>query len=97
MRKEDHPARQALARLLAGDCLRAEIHGEHIELIDARGIVVARLSRTARENWAGRLDKITAIRIVAMVRRYRDDITDKEYSDRCYGKAWEVPVVEIVW
>ncbi|OGR19923.1 MAG: hypothetical protein A2X81_02725 [Desulfobacterales bacterium GWB2_56_26] len=97
MRKENHPARQALAGLAAGDVLTAEIRGEHIELIDARGVAVARLSRAAREKWAGRLGKIGTIRIVAIIRRYRGDIAEKEYGDRCYGNVWEVPVVEMVW
>ncbi len=97
MREENHPVRRALTRLLTGDVLGAEIRGGHIELVDARGLAVARLSKAAREKWLGRLERISAVRVVAMVRRHRADITDKEYGARCHGMLWEVPLVEILW
>ena len=93
---ENHPARLALAKLGTGDTLTAEIRNDHIELVTEGGVSVARLSRAAREKWLGRLDKIVSIRVVAMVRRYRDGIADKDFRDRCYGDVWEVPVVELV-
>lgn len=96
-REENHPIRRALKQLVTGDAVTAEIRNGNIELVDGKGVSVARLSKAAREKWLDKLGGIAAIRIVAIVRRYRDDIADKEYGGRCHGEMWEVPVVEIVW
>jgi ATP-dependent DNA helicase RecQ len=95
-KKEHHPVRQALRGLGAGDSVTAELRGGHIELVDGNGLSVARLSKAARDIWQGRLSSITAVRIVAMVRRYREDIADREYGERCHGDSWEVPVIEVL-
>ncbi|EKD35625.1 MAG: ATP-dependent DNA helicase protein, partial [uncultured bacterium] len=92
MKKEHHPVRQALRGLGVGDSVTAELRGGHIELVDGSGLSVARLSKAARDIWQGRLSSIAAVRIVAMVRRYREDIADREYGERCHGDFWELPV-----
>jgi ATP-dependent DNA helicase RecQ len=90
-----HPVRRALQKLQAGDRLRLEKRNDYIELVNSEGISVARLSRTAQGNWQGRVDSIREVRVVAMVRRYKEDISDKPFSNSCHGEIWEVPVVEL--
>jgi ATP-dependent DNA helicase RecQ len=93
----DHPVRGALQRLQAEDRLRVERRNEHVELVNAEGISVARLSKTAQAEWEGRLGLIRESRVVAIVRRYREEIVDKTYSRSCHGDSWEVPVVELCY
>jgi ATP-dependent DNA helicase RecQ len=93
----NHPVRRALQRLQAGDRLQVERRNEHVELVNPEGISVARLSKTAQAKWEDRLDLIRESRVVAMVRRYREDIGDKTYSRSCQGEIWEVPVVELCY
>ena len=40
---------------------------------------------------------IQAIRVVALVRRFKTDIKDTSFSNRCHGESWEVPVVELIY
>jgi ATP-dependent DNA helicase RecQ len=97
MRPVNHPIRAALHELQAGDLLRAEMRNDQIELVHLNGISVARLSKAAQTRWKDRLQEILEIRVVAMVRRYRKDITDQEYSNKCHGEMWDLPIVEVVW
>ena len=96
MKREGDPVREALGRIGTGDLLRAERRNGQIELVNDAGLAVARLSKAAQAAWQGRLETITEIRVVAMVHRAKDDISDTTYRDRCFGAAWEVPVVEVV-
>ena len=96
MKREGDPVREALGRIGTGDLLRAERRNGQIELVNDAGLAVARLSKSARATWQGRLETITEVRVVAMVHRAKDDISDTTYRDRCFGAAWEVPVVEVV-
>ncbi|MBB5348098.1 RecQ family ATP-dependent DNA helicase [Desulfoprunum benzoelyticum] len=88
------------ARLLAGDFTgeRVVIQGRnnHLELMDSDGVAIARLSKKAYDEWADRLDSIREARIVALVRRYRDDVEDKKFQTACHGRSWEVPIVEVM-
>ena len=96
MKREGDPVRSALGRIEAGDLLRAERRNGQIELVNGDGLAVARLSKSARATWQERLETITEVRVVAMVRRTKDDISDTTYRDGCLGTTWEVPVVEVV-
>ena len=91
---EKHPMRTALRTLQVGDTLTAEINNDHVELTSA-GVAVARLSKNARKKWVGSLNLIREIRVVAMVRRYKNDIQDQEFKNRCHGESWELPIVEM--
>ena len=85
-----------LASLKPGDPLRAAAKGDHIELHDAGGRIVARLSRSACETWKGRLPAIERITVLAMVQRLREDC-DGEYRQRCRCDQWEIPLAEIAY
>lgn len=96
IKPEQHPARLALLGARAGNALQIEKRGNHIELVNKDGVSCARLSRKAQSDWAGRLHGIQEVRVVAMVRRYREDVADKAFQAACFGDAWEVPIVEVV-
>lgn len=95
VRSLNHPARKALALLQAGDPLLLESRNDHLELVNTDGVSVARLSKAARNIWAKRMCTISEIRVVAIVKRYRDEIADTKFREKCRGEFWEVPVVEV--
>lgn len=95
MFREEHPARQALMHLNVGDTLRLDIRQEHLELVDTEGLSVARLSRSARDTWWRLLDTVETVRVIAMVRRYRKQVSNENFRQRCSGEVWELPLVEI--
>ena len=76
--------------------MKIEPRNNHLELINDKGLAIARLSKKAQAQWGSRLGTIKEIRVVAMVRRYRDDVIEEEFLSRCHGESWEVPIVEIV-
>ncbi len=96
MRRETHPTRRALQKLQTGDCLQVVMHNDSIELVNEEKVAVARLSKAAQAKWSGRLSMIREIRVVAVVRRYKEDVGDKDFRSRCHGDMWEVPLVELV-
>ncbi len=97
LKKANHPVRRALRKLQTGNCLQAVIKKDNIELLNAKGIPVARLSRSSRRSWIDRLGMIEEIKVIALVRRSREDVGDQEFGSRCHGESWEVPIVEISW
>ncbi len=95
-RGERHPSRLALQKCKAGERVVIQESNNHLELMDSDGVAIARLSKKAQNEWSDRLDSIREARIVALVRRYRDDLADKEFLAICHGQSWEVPIVEVV-
>ena len=94
-RLENSAIRRALTLLNCGDVLSLAGRGDHLELVNNEGVSVARLSKKAKQIWDSRLEFIEEITIVAMIRRYRDDVDDEKFKNRCHGDMWEVPVVEL--
>lgn len=94
---ERHPARRALQQLTAGSRLRMQARGEHLELINDQGLALARLSKKAEEIWAGRLPRVREVRVVAMVRRQREEVAEPAFQAACRGERWQVPIVEVVY
>lgn len=97
IRNMNHPIRSALQKLRTGDRLQIDVRHDHIELVNEEGISVARLSKSAQAEWESRVGLIREGRVVAMVRRHKQDISDKAFRSRCYGDNWEVPVVEFCY
>jgi ATP-dependent DNA helicase RecQ len=91
----DHPIHRALSALHHGSRLEPLVRNGHVILTDG-AIPVARLSRAAADAWRDRLDRISSIRVAAVIRRFRDD-GDASYRDTCRVNAWDVPLVEIQW
>ena len=76
--------------------MKIEARNKHLDLVNNDGISIARLSKKAQAEWADRLNTIKEIRIIALVRRYKDDVADKAFQQNCIGDRWEVPIVEVV-
>jgi len=91
-----HPTRKSLAELSAGDTVSACKEGEHvIKLLNHEKVPVACFSKAAASEWTERLGQVEEIRVVAMVKRYREDLVDTDFKPRCRGTSWEVPIVEM--
>ncbi len=95
VRNEKSPSRTALEQLNVNDQLSLIVKNEQLELVNESGISVARLSRAAQRRWSSRLNSIIDVRVVAVIRRYKDSINDEAFRQSCIGEAWEVPLVEI--
>jgi hypothetical protein len=85
----------ALGQLNVGDLLSFAIRNGHIELVDGAGISVARLSKSAKNMWTEDLNTVHHAKVIAMVRRYRNSISDEAFKAGCFGEMWEVPLVEV--
>jgi ATP-dependent DNA helicase RecQ len=94
MYHSDKPIHSRLANLRPGSPLHFMRDGERIRLGDGE-IAVAALSKTAYETWRDRLDRIESVRVLVMVRWYRDGGASR-YSQSCKTDSWEVPMVEVV-
>ncbi len=91
-----HSIHAALALLRPGDPVRlAAGSGRAVEIRNAAGAVVGRLSASAAKAWIGRLDAIRSTRVVAVVRRSVHHQSDPGYKSRTGVDAWEVPLLEI--
>ncbi|MES9880787.1 MAG: RecQ family ATP-dependent DNA helicase [Sedimenticola sp.] len=89
------PIHRHLAQLQVGDALQAVKEGDEIHLHHNK-VTVARLSKSACQQWCHRLQSIEAIRITAMV-QYSTQTSDEKYHSGCRVDEWEVPLVEIVY
>jgi len=95
MRKEDHPSRKAINDLGVGEVVSFKPTENTIELVNAAGISVARLSKFARNSWSKLLQEVEEVKVVAIVRRYKEDNSDGAQKERFFGDRWEVPLVEV--
>ena len=91
-----NPVHARLAALQTGDELGTRTERDRVLLIDSADVPVARLSAQACIDWLPRLDDILRIRVVALLRRSREDGSPR-YRDGFRTQAWEVPLVEILW
>ena len=92
---EHHPTRQALRALHAGCRVGIKGHGEQVDLVNEQGVALARLSKKAQAIWAPRVASIKEARVVALVRRRRDELADTKLQASCHGQSWQVPLVEL--
>lgn len=96
IKPERHPARLALRDIKAGVVAKIEQRNNHVELVNKEGVSFARLSKKAQSDWASKLREVNEVRVIALVRRYKEDVADKEFQANCFGDSWEVPIVELV-
>ncbi len=94
-KKEDHPISKALNELTTGSCLTIGRDKNFIQLLNHVGVPVARLAKSAQTRWQDRTDDIRDIRVVALAKRYRSDIIDQEFQEKCHCDSWEVPIIEL--
>ncbi len=92
----DAPIHRQLAALNSGDLLTPQNDGDHLMLLDAAGVAVARLSKRAASVWCPRIETIEAIQVEALMRRDRAQDTEA-FAGRSRCEYWEVPLVEIRW
>jgi ATP-dependent DNA helicase RecQ len=93
---ETNPIHQHLAALVPGSLLSiANINGKVV--LQHNGVTVARLSQKGHQEWADKLERIEAVRVIAMIRRYRDDCEEEIYRLKCKVEEWEIPMVELVY
>ena len=95
MRKEDHPTRKAIGDLGVGEVVLFKPTENTIELVNKAGISVARLSKSARNSWSKLLQEVEEVKVVAMVRRYKEDNSDGTEKERFFVDRWEVLLFEV--
>jgi ATP-dependent DNA helicase RecQ len=96
IKQERHPSRLVLRDLNAGDVVNIAERHHHVELVNKGGVSLARLSRKAQSEWSDKLSTIKEVRVIAMVRRYREDVVDTNFQENCFGASWEFPIVELI-
>jgi ATP-dependent DNA helicase RecQ len=82
------------ARLSTGTRVQLEARGTAVRAV-SEGIAVAQLSAQAADGWRDRLDQIVEARVLALVRRRRDD-GEPEHRDGLVLDRWDVPLLEVV-
>lgn len=92
---ETAPIHRHLAALVPGTLLSiALINGKTV--LQHGGATVAQLSKTGHQDWADKLPRIETIKVIAMIKRYRDD-GEENYRAKCRVEHWEIPLVELVY
>jgi ATP-dependent DNA helicase RecQ len=95
---QHHRVHTALASLQPGDKLTMRpFEGNGIGLFDQSGQCVARLSRKAEMEWAGRIQSVREIRVLAMVCRKAKQDTEDNRRDSYQVPEWQIPLAEVVF
>jgi len=93
---KSHRIHNQLSCLEAGQRVVFHPNSEAIEIQNIDGCCVARLSKEGAYKWAQRLDQICEVRVVALLRRDRDD-PNEGFQNRIKVDQWELPVLEAVY
>jgi ATP-dependent DNA helicase RecQ len=93
---QDHPIHAHLSLIQAGDDVFLAAADAAIEIRDREGFCVGRLSQGASRTWRDKLDRISEVRVVAVIERDRLD-PQEDFRSRIKADKWEVPVLEIVF
>jgi len=59
-------------------------------------VTVARLSQKGHQEWADKLVRVETVRVITMIKRYRDD-SEENFRSGCKVERWEIPLVELVY
>ncbi|MFZ2169519.1 MAG: hypothetical protein WAW61_07770, partial [Methylococcaceae bacterium] len=93
---ETHPIHRHLTQLISGSLLSvANINGKVV--LQHGEVTVARLSQKGHQEWTDKLSHIETVRVIAMIKRYRDDSEEEIYRSICKVEQWEIPIVELVY
>jgi ATP-dependent DNA helicase RecQ len=90
-----HPIHVHLSQTGPGDRLRFRENGDTVEVHDAHGFCIARLSNAGCLAWSGKLGQIIEIRVLGMFRWAADD-SREEYRHLVKIPCWELPLMEVV-
>jgi ATP-dependent DNA helicase RecQ len=93
---EGHSVHNQLACLEAGKNVVFHQNNSGIEIHDADGCCVGKLSKEGANKWSQRLDLICQLRVVALLNRDRDDPSE-DFLNRIKVDQWELPVLEAVY
>jgi len=85
-----------LACLEAGQFVAFQQNANSIEIRNSEGYCVAKLSKEGAARWSRRLGRIQELRVVAVLRRDRDD-PDEDFVSRIKADQWELPILEAVY
>ena len=91
-----HPIHGYLADIGAGQCVSFCQNNSKLEIHDRSGKCLGRLSNEGGEKLFELLDHILEVRVVAMLRRNRDD-SDEKFQNLIKADEWELPVLEVVY
>jgi len=84
-----------LAEIRTGQCVFFSQNNSRLEINNSSGKCLARLSKEGADKWRDHLDHILEVRVLAMLRRNRDD-SDEDFQKRIKTDNWELPVLEVV-
>ena len=90
------PIHDHLAELQAGQSVSLGEENGKIGVYNGSGACIARLSAEGSDKWRNRLDRITDVRVIAMLGRRRDD-PDENFRKWIRTDEWELPLLEIVY
>lgn len=85
-----------LGRLEAGQCVVFHRNDQALEIHNGDGGCVARLSKEGAAKWSQRLGQVRKLRVVALLRRGRDD-SKEGFIGRIKTDIWELPILEAVY
>ena len=90
------PIHVHLSRIQAGDKVFLTADNPGINICDKEGVCVGRLSHGASAKWEDKLEMVSEVRVVVMIKR--DSLDSQEgFRDRVTADKWEVPVLEVVF
>ncbi len=91
-----HPIHGHLAALQAGQCVSFHRSNSKLEIHDSEGRCLANLSNEGSNKWRKMLERIIDVRVVAMLKRGRDD-PDESFLKWIQVDEWELPILEVVY
>ena len=92
----EHLVHQSLAGIEPGEILKVTPDEGDIYFSTLKGMRIAKLSRSAAEEWRQKNRVIETIRVLGMVTRYASDTDNLEYQLKLRVNQWEVPFCEVV-
>jgi ATP-dependent DNA helicase RecQ len=93
---QSDPIHHHLSMLQAGQSVSLRDNNAKLGIYDCEGRCIAQLSNEASNKWKNRLDQIIDVRVVAMLKRNRDD-PEEPFQKRIKAIEWELPIIEVVF
>jgi ATP-dependent DNA helicase RecQ len=93
---QSDPIHHHLSMLQAGQSVSLRDNSTKLGIYDCEGRCVAQLSNDASNKRKNRLNKILDVRVVAMLKRDRDD-PEENFQKSIKANEWELPILEVVY
>jgi ATP-dependent DNA helicase RecQ len=93
---DSHAIHGHLRHVHAGGTVSIVGGNSTVNICDAGGHCVGKLSSSSSGRWQERLSQVREVRVVAMIERDRLD-PKEPFRDRIQAEHWEVPVVEVIF